>query len=173
MVESENAYQFCLQPPDAPSFIGNTPEQLFHRNRFDIYSEAMAGTRARGDSKALDLQIALDLLYSSKDDKEFSIVRECIKRNLEAVCTTILVEPEKTIRKLSRVQHLYARIRGRLRSEDDEVCFILGLANGLGQVITGHGSEGANLTHSLPSGLETNKVYIVIHSLRRCSFIIM
>ncbi|KAJ0705368.1 putative isochorismate synthase [Helianthus annuus] len=119
-VESENAYQFCLQPPDAPSFIGNTPEQLFHRKRFDIYSEAMAGTRARGDSKALDLQIALDLLYSSKDDKEFSIVRECIKRNLEAVCTTILVEPEKTIRKLSRVQHLYARIRGRLRSEDDE-----------------------------------------------------
>ncbi|KAK9060998.1 hypothetical protein SSX86_018178 [Deinandra increscens subsp. villosa] len=119
-VESENAYQFCLQPPDAPSFIGNTPEQLFHRNRFDIYSEAMAGTRARGDSKALDLQIALDLLYSSKDDKEFSIVRECIRRKLEAVCTTILVEPEKTIRKLTRVQHLYARLRGRLRSEDDE-----------------------------------------------------
>ncbi|XP_035833562.1 isochorismate synthase 1, chloroplastic-like isoform X2 [Helianthus annuus] len=62
-VESENAYQFCLRPPDAPSFIGNTPEQLFHQNRFDIYSEAMAGTRARCDSKALDLQIALDLLY--------------------------------------------------------------------------------------------------------------
>ncbi|KAI3793137.1 hypothetical protein L1987_35751 [Smallanthus sonchifolius] len=119
-VESENSYQFCLQPPDAPSFIGNTPEQLFHRNRFNIYSEAMAGTRARGDSKALDLQIALDLLYSSKDDNEFSIVRECVRRKLEAVCTTILVEPEKTIRKLPRVQHLYARLRGRLRSEDDE-----------------------------------------------------
>ncbi|CAH1415124.1 unnamed protein product [Lactuca virosa] len=119
-VEGENAYQFCLQPPDAPSFIGNTPEQLFHRNKFDIYSEAMAGTRARGDSKALDLQIALDLLSSSKDDKEFSIVRECIRRKLESVCTTILVEPEKTIRKLPRVQHLYARLRGRLRSQDDE-----------------------------------------------------
>ncbi|MFS8014028.1 putative NADPH--hemoprotein reductase [Helianthus anomalus] len=25
-VESENAYQFCLRPPDAPSFIGNTDE---------------------------------------------------------------------------------------------------------------------------------------------------
>lgn len=23
-VEGENAYQFCLQPPDAPAFIGNT-----------------------------------------------------------------------------------------------------------------------------------------------------
>ncbi|KAI3736730.1 hypothetical protein L2E82_26714 [Cichorium intybus] len=119
-VEGENAYQFCLQPPDAPSFIGNTPEQLFHRNKFDIYSEAMAGTRARGDSNTLDMQIALDLLSSSKDDKEFSIVRECIRRKLEGVCTTILVEPEKTIRKLPRVQHLYARLRGRLRSEDDE-----------------------------------------------------
>ncbi|XP_024973384.1 isochorismate synthase, chloroplastic [Cynara cardunculus var. scolymus] len=119
-VEGKNAYQFCLQPPDAPSFIGNTPEQLFHRNRFDIYSEAMAGTRARGDSKALDLQIELDLLSSSKDDNEFAIVRECIRRKLEAVCTTILVEPTKTIRKLPRVQHLYARLRGRLRSEDDE-----------------------------------------------------
>ncbi|KVH98715.1 ADC synthase [Cynara cardunculus var. scolymus] len=82
-VEGKNAYQFCLQPPDAPSFIGNTPEQLFHRNRFDIYSEAMAGTRARGDSKALDLQIELDLLSSSKDDNEFAIVRECIRRKLE------------------------------------------------------------------------------------------
>nr|XP_043637027.1 isochorismate synthase, chloroplastic-like isoform X2 [Erigeron canadensis] len=119
-VEGENAYQFCLQPPDAPSFIGNTPEQLFHRKKLDIYSEAMAGTRARGDSKSLDLQIALDLLSSSKDDQEFSIVRECIRRKLEGVCKTILVEPEKTIRKLTRVQHLYARIRGRLRSEDDE-----------------------------------------------------
>lgn len=80
----------------------------------------MAGTRARGDSNTLDMQIALDLLSSSKDDKEFSIVRECIRRKLEGVCTTILVEPEKTIRKLPRVQHLYARLRGRLRSEDDE-----------------------------------------------------
>ncbi|MCE3049554.1 hypothetical protein HAX54_045144 [Datura stramonium] len=31
MVEGENAYQFCLQPPHSPAFIGNTPEQLFHR----------------------------------------------------------------------------------------------------------------------------------------------
>ncbi|KAI7984759.1 hypothetical protein LOK49_LG14G00753 [Camellia lanceoleosa] len=59
--EGENSYQFCLQPPDAPAFIGNT-----------------------------------------------------------AVCVRVSVEPKKAIRKLPRVQHLYARLTGRLRSEDDE-----------------------------------------------------
>ncbi|KAH9719808.1 isochorismate synthase 2 [Citrus sinensis] len=60
-VEGENAYQFCLQPPDAPAFIGNT-----------------------------------------------------------AVCDRVVIEPKKAIRKLPRVQHLYARLAGRLRSEDEE-----------------------------------------------------
>ncbi|GAB4860714.1 hypothetical protein Ancab_035877 [Ancistrocladus abbreviatus] len=53
--EGENSYQFCLQPPDAPAFIGNTPEQLFHRNQLNISSEALAGTRARCRSSALEL----------------------------------------------------------------------------------------------------------------------
>nr|ACX46384.1 isochorismate synthase [Populus tremuloides] len=119
-VEGENAYQFCLQPPNAPAFIGNTPEQLFHRNCLGISSEAMAGTRARGGSMALDLQIQLDLLSSPKDHLEFTIVRDNIRKKLEAVCDRIVVEPNKAIRKFHRVQHLYARLAGQLRSEDDE-----------------------------------------------------
>ncbi|KAK4844291.1 hypothetical protein QYF36_018564 [Acer negundo] len=119
-VEGENAYQFCLQPPDAPAFIGNTPEQLFHRKWLNISSEALAGTRARGGSTALDLQIEHDLLSSPKDHLEFTIVRESIRSKLEAVCDRVVVKPQKTIRKLPRVQHLYAQLTGRLRSEDDE-----------------------------------------------------
>lgn len=119
-VEGENAYQFCLQPPNAPAFIGNTPEQLFHRNCLGISSEAMAGTRVRGGSMALDLQIQLDLLSSPKDHLEFTIVRDNIRKKLEAVCDRIVVEPNKAIRKFHRVQHLYARLAGELRSEDDE-----------------------------------------------------
>ncbi|KAH7550346.1 hypothetical protein JRO89_XS13G0175100 [Xanthoceras sorbifolium] len=166
-VEGENAYQFCLQPPGAPAFIGNTPslpfvprlhsvvfraftslpyamteesstnqpisitsggatelpneesifgggsghpEQLFHRKWLSISSEALAGTRARGGTTALDLQIEHDLLSSPKDHLEFTIV----------VCDRVVVKPQKTIRKLPRVQHLYAQLTGRLRSEDDE-----------------------------------------------------
>nr|GMC75802.1 isochorismate synthase, chloroplastic isoform X1 [Ipomoea batatas] len=94
--EGENAYQFYLQPPESPAFIGNTPEQLFHRNRLRICSEALAGTRARGGTELLDLKIGHDLLSS------------------------VLIEPKKALRKLPRVQHLYAQLTGRLQSEDDE-----------------------------------------------------
>ncbi|XP_009598228.1 isochorismate synthase, chloroplastic isoform X3 [Nicotiana tomentosiformis] len=119
-VEGENAYQFCLQPPQSAAFIGNTPEQLFHRDSLSICSEALAGTRARGGSELLDLKIGQDLLSSAKDHNEFAIVRECIRRKLEAVCSSVLIEPKKAIRKFPRVQHLYARLRGRLQTEDEE-----------------------------------------------------
>ncbi|KAG9444316.1 hypothetical protein H6P81_015656 [Aristolochia fimbriata] len=118
--EGQNAYQFCLQPPAAPAFIGNTPEQLFHRRYLDISSEALAGTRARGRSESLDLQIEEELLKSSKDHLEFTIVRESIRRKLEVLCDQVIIEPKKAIRKLPRVQHLYAQFSGRLRNEDDE-----------------------------------------------------
>ncbi|KAK2984365.1 hypothetical protein RJ640_005381, partial [Escallonia rubra] len=121
-VGGENTYQFCLQPPDAPAFIGNSPEQLFHRNCLSICSEALAGTRARGRSKAIDLQITLELLSSPKEHHEFTVVRESIRRKLEAsaVCNGVFIEPEKAIRKLPRVQHLYSRLTGKLKREDDE-----------------------------------------------------
>ncbi|XP_068658208.1 isochorismate synthase 1, chloroplastic-like [Aristolochia californica] len=118
--EGQHAYQFCLQPPAAPAFIGNTPEQLFHRRYLDISSEALAGTRARGGSDSQDLQIEEELLKSSKDHLEFTIVRESIRRKLEVLCDQVIVEPKKAILKLPRVQHLYAQLSGRLRSEDDE-----------------------------------------------------
>ncbi|KAE9610991.1 hypothetical protein Lal_00033585 [Lupinus albus] len=125
--EGANAYQFFLQPPNAPAFIGNTPEQLFHRKCLHITSEALAGTRARGSSPALDCQIELDLLTSPKDDIEFTIVRETIRRKLEAVCEKVVIKPKKMIRKLPRIQHLFAQLAGRLGREEDEFEILLSL----------------------------------------------
>ncbi|XP_073107065.1 isochorismate synthase 2, chloroplastic isoform X2 [Elaeis guineensis] len=119
-VEGQNAYQFFIQPPDAPAFIGNTPEKLFHRKYSNITSEALAGTRARGLTKVEDLQIGQDLLSSPKDNNEFTIVRESIRRKMEITCNEVLVEPSKALRKLPRVQHLSAELSGTLRNEDDE-----------------------------------------------------
>ncbi|PON34678.1 Isochorismate synthase [Parasponia andersonii] len=118
-VEGKSAYQFCLQPPNAPAFIGNTPEQLFRRKCLGVESDAMAATCARGESMTADLQIELDLLSSPKYHLEFYIVRESIRKKLEDVCNFVVVDP-KVVRKLPRVQHLYAKLVGRLRSEDDE-----------------------------------------------------
>lgn len=85
-----------------------------------ITSEALAGTRARGASPSLDRQIELDLLTSPKDDIEFTIVRGTIRKKLEAVCEKVVIKPEKMIKKLRRIQHLYAQLSGRLTSEEDE-----------------------------------------------------
>ncbi|KAG9139695.1 hypothetical protein Leryth_021160 [Lithospermum erythrorhizon] len=119
-VDGGNAYQFFLQPPESPAFIGNTPENLFHRSELKIRSEALAGTRARGRTESLDLQIGYDLLSSYKDHNEFAIVRDCIRRKLEDICSCVSVKPTKALRKLPRVQHLYACLTGTLQSEDDE-----------------------------------------------------
>ncbi|XP_062199484.1 isochorismate synthase 2, chloroplastic-like [Phragmites australis] len=119
-IEGQNAYQFCIQPPDAPAFVGNSPEQLFHRKYLNISSEALAGTRARGKTRADDFQIGLDLLLSSKEDIEFTIVRDSIKKKLEMICDEVVVHPSKALRKLPRVQHLSAQLAARIRNEDDE-----------------------------------------------------
>lgn len=119
-VEGQNAYQFYIQPPNGPAFIGNTPEQLFHRKFLSISSEALAGTRARGASEIEDFQIGQDLLYSPKDDIEFTIVRESIRRKMEAICDKVIVDPSKGLRRLPRVQHLCAKLFGKLSREDDE-----------------------------------------------------
>ncbi|KAG2303256.1 hypothetical protein Bca52824_031907 [Brassica carinata] len=118
--EGQDAYQFCLQPPGAPAFIGNTPERLFRRKHLGVCSEALAATRPRGDSEVSDMDIERDLLTSPKDDIEFSIVRENIREKLNALCDRVIVKPQKTVRKLARVQHLYSQLAGQLRREDDE-----------------------------------------------------
>uniref|UniRef100_A0A1J3CPH7 isochorismate synthase n=1 Tax=Noccaea caerulescens TaxID=107243 RepID=A0A1J3CPH7_NOCCA len=118
--EGHDAYQFCLQPPGAPAFIGNTPERLFQRSQLGVCSEALAATRPRDASRARDMEIERDLLTNPKDDLEFSIVRENIREKLNAICDRVVVKPQKTVRKLARVQHLYSQLAGRLRKEDDE-----------------------------------------------------
>ncbi|KAL6599306.1 hypothetical protein ACP70R_045800 [Stipagrostis hirtigluma subsp. patula] len=119
-IEGQNAYQFCIQPPDAPAFVGNSPEQLFHRKYLNISSEALAGTRARGKTRADDFKIGQDLLLSGKEDMEFTIVRDSITKKLQMICDEVVVHPRKALRKLPRVQHLSAQLTARIRNEDDE-----------------------------------------------------
>lgn len=116
----QNAYQFCFQLPKLSAFIGSTPEKLFYRNDSFVSSEAVAGTRARGHNSMEDLQIGLDLLYSSKDHREFEIVKEIIKEKMETICKYVSVESEKSLIKQTRVQHLYARLIGELKDEAGE-----------------------------------------------------
>ncbi|XP_020548233.1 isochorismate synthase, chloroplastic-like [Sesamum indicum] len=145
-VEGDNAYQFCLQPPESPAFIGNTPERLFYRDQLRVSSEALAATRARGGTPSLDLQIGHDLLTSAKDDHEFAVVRESIQRKLENICSSTIIEPSKALRKLPRVQHLYAKLTGTLQKEDDEFKILASLHPT--PAVCGHPMEEARIVIS-------------------------
>ncbi|CAF2055211.1 unnamed protein product [Brassica napus] len=117
--------------------------------KLGVCSETLAATRPRAASTACDMEIECDLLTSPKDDLEFSTVQENIRGNfslidlhisnilstvslnfdsLTSVLTHVLlsysfkvvVKPQKAVRKLARVQHLYSELTGKLRREDDE-----------------------------------------------------
>uniref|UniRef100_A0A0D9XCX6 Chorismate-utilising enzyme C-terminal domain-containing protein n=1 Tax=Leersia perrieri TaxID=77586 RepID=A0A0D9XCX6_9ORYZ len=98
----------CIDPVELLACL--KPEQLFHRKYLNISSEALAGTRARGKTRADDFQIGQDLLLSTKEDIEFTIM----------ICDDVVVHPSKALRKLPRVQHLSAQLAARIRNEGDE-----------------------------------------------------
>ncbi|KAL0761104.1 hypothetical protein Bca101_077254 [Brassica carinata] len=92
-----------------------------------VCSETLAATRPRAASTACDMEIECDLLTSPKDDLEFSTVQENIRGNFSLIdlhisnlLSTVVVKPQKAVRKLARVQHLYSELTGKLRREDDE-----------------------------------------------------
>jgi menaquinone-specific isochorismate synthase len=57
---------------------------------------------------------------SPKDDNEFGIVRENVKKHLEAVCSKVEEEFHKRVIKQARVQHLYTRLVGQLKNKSSE-----------------------------------------------------
>ncbi|KAL0661234.1 hypothetical protein Bca4012_098071 [Brassica carinata] len=95
--------------------------------KLGVCSETLAATRPRAASTACDMEIECDLLTSPKDDLEFSTVQENIRGNfslidlhISNILSTVVVKPQKAVRKLARVQHLYSELTGKLRREDDE-----------------------------------------------------
>ncbi|CAM6124850.1 unnamed protein product [Calypogeia fissa] len=118
--KDRSAYQFAIQVPDGSAFIGCSPERLFARDGLLVASEAVAGTRARGSTAVKDLLLGIELMESTKDHFEFEIVRESVKRNMEAVCKNVSAESSKSLLKQARVQHLYARFNGELHDDVGE-----------------------------------------------------
>jgi menaquinone-specific isochorismate synthase len=80
----------------------------------------VAATRPRGPTSSEDLGKAIDLLLSPKDHNEFGIVRENVKKHLEAVCSKVEEEFHKRVIKQARVQHLYTRLVGQLKNKSSE-----------------------------------------------------
>ncbi len=112
-----HSYHFCFQINSHTAFIGTSPERLYHRHDRYFKTEAIAGTRHRGASMEIDLELSDALQTSAKDLREHQLVVAHLHDILSQLCETIEIEPRSTILKLNKVQHLYTQCRGILKAD--------------------------------------------------------
>lgn len=108
-------FHFYFEPEDGVAFLGASPERLYRREGRSIKSEAVAGTRPRGELAADDDELGQELLSSAKDLAEHSYVRVSIEEKLGALCEVLEVDGRASEMKLARGRHLVSRVRGTLR----------------------------------------------------------
>jgi menaquinone-specific isochorismate synthase len=111
-----HTYHFCFQINPHTAFIGTSPERLYHRHDRFLKTEAIAGTRHRGASMEIDLELSDALQTSAKDLREHQLVVTNLQDILGELCETIEIEPKSTILKLNKVQHLYTQCQGILKA---------------------------------------------------------
>jgi len=112
---SIDSFDFCFQPNENIAFLGSTPELLYRREGRTIASEAIAGTRPRGENEAEEKKYFEDLLNSKKDKEEHRVVFDRVHAILKTLCSQLRVIKKAEVLKLSLVQHLYSQFYGELK----------------------------------------------------------
>jgi 2-succinyl-5-enolpyruvyl-6-hydroxy-3-cyclohexene-1-carboxylate synthase len=105
-------YLFMLQPgAEGLAFLGVSPERLFRWGDGELLTEALAGTRARGQTEDEDAYLAEELLASAKDASENDVtlayIEECLR---QAGLVVTASDDEMHILKLKHVLHLRREI---------------------------------------------------------------
>jgi menaquinone-specific isochorismate synthase len=118
MMQSDpNACHFAIQPTEGFAFIGSTPELLYRREYRHIETEAVAGTRPRGETTLQDDRLGRELQDSEKDRYEQRIVTDFLSEAMDQLCSSHNGHDKVSLLKTARVQHLVTRLRGTLRLE--------------------------------------------------------
>ncbi|MBT9315815.1 isochorismate synthase [Leptothoe spongobia] len=107
-------FRFCFQPQAGKAFIGASPERLYHRLGCLLQTEAIAGTRPRGQFLADDQSLGQDLLTSEKDNREHQFVVHSLRESLSQLCKLVGLDQAPALLKLSQVQHLHTACNGIL-----------------------------------------------------------
>lgn len=112
---ARHAYLFLLQLDKHAAFMGCTPEKLFKVEGDQLSTEALAGTRPRGDTAEADAALAQDLLHCEKDLREVMAVRDFLKRVLGPASES-LHHSDPFILQLRHVQHICVPFFARLNT---------------------------------------------------------
>jgi len=94
--------------------VGATPELLVQREGRDVRSLVLAGTMARGGSKADDEALAAALLGSAKNAEEHRYSVDSVRDLLAPLCAELAVDPEPYLLQMADYQHLATSVSGVL-----------------------------------------------------------
>lgn len=104
-----SCFVFLLETDDV-AFLGASPERLYRRDGREFATEALAGTRPRSDDPERDAELAAALLGSEKECREHRNVVDGLAGALHELGCEFRITGKPSLRRLSRVQHLYQEI---------------------------------------------------------------
>ncbi|MSR89126.1 MAG: isochorismate synthase [Candidatus Margulisbacteria bacterium] len=113
--KNQTGFGFLFQRYSHTTFLGISPETLFSKIGQALTTDAIAGTRKRGNTQEEDHQLAQELLSSKKDQEELNYVKTHIQHHLSPLCETLTIPDSPKILKLPHVQHLHYAITGTLK----------------------------------------------------------
>ena len=105
-------------PNDNACFFGASPEKLFSMNGNILQTEALAGTTAVKGVDETDQKSAKNLIESSKDQWEHSLVLNYLTEQLKHLSVDQVCHPQEILR-LTNVQHLRTRSTFTLHHNTD------------------------------------------------------
>jgi len=94
--------------------VGATPELLIRREGHKVSSLVLAGTMARGGSKADDEALSAALLASAKNAEEHRYSVESVRDLLAPLCGELVVDPAPHLLQMADYQHLATSVSGVL-----------------------------------------------------------
>lgn len=124
---SPKSFHFYFQPTENIGFLGASPELLYRRENTKIYSEAVAGTRPRGNTEEEDIKLTKHLLNSEKDIYEHDLVCQFIEMGMRQLCNSVEMDKRVSVLRSDNVQHLYKKFWGILKEQigDPDIISIL------------------------------------------------
>jgi len=118
-IEAKNnrSFHFCFQPTKTSAFLGASPERLYQRCGNLMKSEAIAGTRPRGEPSLENQKLKKELLNSAKDIQEHEYVYEFIQAQFKKLCSKFQATEHLSILELQEGMHLVSRFGGTLKND--------------------------------------------------------
>ena len=114
--KTPQCFHFLFQPDSSAAFLGASPERLYRRDGNSLKTEAIAGSRPKGDTTEKDEALCLELISSEKDLREHNYVVKDIRNSLTDLCSLLVEDERPSVLKLARCQHLITTFKAKLRN---------------------------------------------------------